>query len=219
MISYQGRQIPETFEEIVDPNHTALIVHEMLNDAIAKGGLFDKSGRRIDTSGILGPMVSLIDEARKKGVKVIYVRFTTYTDYRTYSDPMIQRAYAAIMDPKGRPQLGSYGTWGHEIIDKVKPHKSEEVINKYKVDAFIGTNLDFLLRANGIRTIVIVGVGAEAGIVPTVSHASNLGYFVVAPEDCILPGDPQWGDIAMKLIGRLAIMNSTSDVMAAWSSS
>ena len=42
MISYKGRSIPQTFEEIVDPRHTALVVHELLNDFCAKGGAFDK---------------------------------------------------------------------------------------------------------------------------------------------------------------------------------
>ena len=53
MISYKGRSIPQTFEEIVDPRHTALVVHELLNDFCAKGGAFDKLGRIIDVSGIL----------------------------------------------------------------------------------------------------------------------------------------------------------------------
>jgi hypothetical protein len=48
MIPYRGRSIPQTFEEIVDPRHTALVVHELLNDFCAKGGAFDKLGRIID---------------------------------------------------------------------------------------------------------------------------------------------------------------------------
>ena len=38
MLTYKGRQIPDTFEEIIDPKHTALIVHELLNDFCAEGG-------------------------------------------------------------------------------------------------------------------------------------------------------------------------------------
>ena len=51
MISYKGRSIPQTFEEIVDPRHTALVVHELLNDFCAKGGAFDKPGASSTSRG------------------------------------------------------------------------------------------------------------------------------------------------------------------------
>ena len=220
MITYKGRKIPETFEEIVDPKHTALIVHEMLNDFISEGGRGTQTtGGPIDVSKIMAPMVTLIDEARSNNVRVIYVRYTNYADHRTLGDPMIQQSFKRIMDPNSPPPAGLEGTWGHEIVDEVKPHEGDMVLNKYKVDAFIGTNLEALLRWNGIKTIVIVGVGAEAGIVPTVIHANNLGFFVVAPEDCIRPTHPDWLDIAMKFIGRSSIVRPSSDVIEAWESS
>ena len=43
MLTYKGREIPETFAEIVDPKHTALIVHEMLNDFLNPNGEFAKT--------------------------------------------------------------------------------------------------------------------------------------------------------------------------------
>ena len=43
MLQYKGREIPETFAEIVDPKHTALIVHEMLNDFLNPNGEFAKT--------------------------------------------------------------------------------------------------------------------------------------------------------------------------------
>ena len=66
MIEYNGRLIPETFQEIVDPKHTALIVHELLHDFVTEGGVFDQLGIRVDASGIVPPIVKLISAARKK---------------------------------------------------------------------------------------------------------------------------------------------------------
>src|SRR5262249_56147193 len=91
MISYKGRSVPQTLEEIVDPRHTALIVHELLNDFCAKGGAFDKLGRIIDVSGILPGVQALIAEARQLKIKLIYVRYTNHADHSTLSDPMIVR--------------------------------------------------------------------------------------------------------------------------------
>ncbi|MFQ5876047.1 MAG: hypothetical protein ACE5JL_19915, partial [Dehalococcoidia bacterium] len=80
MLTYKGRQIPETFEEIIDPKHTALIVHELLNDFCAEGGAFDKAGHRIDVSGIVDPVVRLIEGAREQNIHIIYVRYTLRAD-------------------------------------------------------------------------------------------------------------------------------------------
>ena len=90
------------------------------------------------------------------------------------------------------------------------------IVKKYRVDSFIGTNLDHILRWNGIRTIVILGAGAEAGIVPTVTYAFNLGYFVVAVGDCIRPTEPAWLDDAMKFIGRSATVRPHGEIIQAW---
>ena len=75
MISYQNRDIPETLDEILNPSHSALIIHELLHDFVSADGFFDKTGVRIDISKTLPPSVNLLQAARRNGVKVIYVRF------------------------------------------------------------------------------------------------------------------------------------------------
>lgn len=215
MITYKGRQLPQTYEEIVHPKHTAYIVHEMLNDFMAKGGVYDQRGQRVDISGILPPMVKILKKARQHNVKIIYVRYTRYADYRAYSDPMIVNEYPRVSDPNFKQHV-LFGTWGWENIDELKPQEGEFIVPKCRVDSFFDTNLDLLLRSNGICTIVIAGYGAEYGIVPTVNHAFNLGYFVAAPEDCLLAVNPSWLDCTKKLIGLYAKMQSSEELIRAW---
>ena len=76
MITYKGRQIPETFEEIVNPLHTALIVHEMRND-LRDIGSFDKDGNtiHIDFDSIVAPISRLLTAARDKNARVIYAGY------------------------------------------------------------------------------------------------------------------------------------------------
>ncbi|MFQ5933702.1 MAG: cysteine hydrolase family protein [Dehalococcoidia bacterium] len=215
MLTYKGRQIPETLEEVIDPKHTALIVHEMLNDFCAEGGAFDKAGHRIDVSEIVEPVVKLIEGARKQKVRVIYVRYTMHADQSTLSDPDIWRYRDSMLRSESTPPVVD-GTWGWENIDEVKPQPGDFIVRKYKVDAFFETSLDALLRWNGIRTIVIVGVGAEVGIVPSVIHAHNLGYFSVAVEDCMRPTDPTRLGDAMKFIGDWSIVKNHKEVLDVW---
>ena len=216
MISFMGRQIPQTFEETVSPKHTALVVHEMLNDFISKGGVFDREGRIMNISGILPNVVRVMDEARKKSMRIIYVRFTSYADYSTLPDAMVQAQYERIS--KKAPAYTVDGTWGWDNIDEVKPGKGDIIVKKYRVDSFVGTNLELLLRSFGLKTMVIVGVGV--GILPTVSTAYNLGFFPVAPSDCICRMDPRWPDEdAIKFISRLASVRPSQDIIKVWTSS
>jgi ureidoacrylate peracid hydrolase len=215
--TYAGRQVPSSIEEILHPRHTVLIVHEMLNAFVAEGGAFDKRGARIDVSGIVDPMVKLIAAARAKNVRVAYVRWTTYPDGST-SNIWTRRPQAGTSDRQGPPSTISTneGTWGWENLDAVKPQPGDWVLRKYRPDAFFATALDALLRWNDIRTIVIVGVGAEVGIVPTLMTASNLGYLRVAVSDCIRPTDPKRMDDAMRYIGDNATVKTHTEVIDIW---
>ena len=60
MLTFQGRQIPETLAEIVHPGHTVVMVHDMQNDNTGKGGKYDQIGRRIDVTGIIPPIADFL---------------------------------------------------------------------------------------------------------------------------------------------------------------
>lgn len=215
--THEGRPIPRSIEEILNPRHTVLIVHEMLNAFVAEGGAFDKSGRRIDVSGIVEPMVKLIAAARAKNVRIAYVRWTTYPDGST-SNIWTRRPPSGSEERRPPPSTISTheGTWGWENLHAVKPQEGDWVLRKYRPDAFFATALDALLRWNDLRTIVIVGVGAEVGIVPTLMTASNLGYLRVAVSDCIRPTDPKRMDDAMRYIADHATIKTHKEVIDIW---
>lgn len=218
MIEFKGRQIPETLAEIVDPAHTALVVHELLNDFSAEGGWFDKAGHRIDASSILPATIKLIASARAAGIRVIYVRYTRHRDYSSHSDPVIRKAWPMISEnPDNNMALCTIeGTWGWEFLDEVKPEPDDLVLRKYRPDAFFGTHLDDLLRWNGIKSIVLVGNGAEVGLVPTVMHGFNLGYFCVGVEDAMLTAFPGRREDALRYIADWGLVAKEREVTDVW---
>lgn len=218
MISFNGREIPETLDEIVSPKHTVLIVHEMLNDWLSAGGYFHPVARPASITEMLGPMITLINAARENKVKVIYANYTQFTDYRTLSDPdVLKLQEMRSTHGPGLPVVK--GTWGNQVIDELRPQKGDIELEKYKVDAFVGTTLDLILRWNHIKTIAIMGVGAFPGILSTVSHAYNLGYYIVSPVDCI-KGISQavLVEKAMEFIGKWSIVKQSSELINSWES-
>jgi len=220
MLTWQGRDIPETLAEVLDPRHTAVIVHDMQNDNTGPGGVFDRDGRRIDVTTLIQPIASFIEEARRHGVKVMYTQYTNYPKFATFTDGRIRDLYPILSDPARSPgQANSiYGTKGAATIPELAPRPDEIVISKFRVDAFIGTPLEHVLRMARIRTIVHTGIATEVGILPTAWHAINLGFFVVVPEDLVGPMQKQHHEAAMGFLRRLAIPTKAADIVEIWKS-
>jgi nicotinamidase-related amidase len=220
MLSFHGRQIPETLAEIVHPGHTVVMVHDMQNDNTGKGGKYDQIGRRIDVTAIIPPIADFLGRARAAGCKVMYTQYTNLPDFASWPDPRLRDSYRTLQDPAQRDGLDALvqGTWGWKTIPELAPRPGEPIIHKFRVDAFIGTPFEYLLRINRIRTIVHTGIATEVGILPTAWHALNMGFFVVVPEDCVGAMQPQYHGEAMAFLRRLAILTRSADVVAAWRS-
>lgn len=74
------------------------------------------------------------------------------------------------------------GSPGSEIKSAVRPAPGEPVVEKSVNSAFIGTNLEEHLRANGIDTLVVAGLTTDHCVSTTARMAGNLGFvtFVVS---------------------------------------
>src|SRR5215831_7493112 len=218
MLRVLDREVFETLEEIVDPAHTVVMVHDMQNDNTGKGGASDKAGRRIDVTHLIEPIARFLRAARGAGVRVMYTQYTNLPRFATFTEPRLRDYRQMLADPKDRAALDSMldGTWGWQTIDELKPEPGEISIRKFRVDAFIGTPFEYLLRLNRIRTIIHTGIATEVGILPTAWHALNLGFFVVVPEDCVGPMEPEHHEGAMAFLRRLAIATTSEAIVAAW---
>src|SRR5215831_8285725 len=86
MLQWEGRDIPGTLPEIVDPKHTVVIMHDIQNDNTGPGGVFEKDGRRIDVTHLIAPIARFLDEARSHHVRVMYTEYTNLPDFQTFTD-------------------------------------------------------------------------------------------------------------------------------------
>src|SRR5215469_5424912 len=71
----------------------------------------------------------------------------------------------------------------HEFKPEALPQPGEIVIGKKTNSAFIGTELEARLRAQGIGELVIAGVITNNSVEATVRMAGNLGFKVHLAED------------------------------------
>ena len=63
------------------------------------------------------------------------------------------------------------------------------MVKKYRSSAFWGTNLDLLLRSNGIKSLIMAGCTTEGCVESTARDALFNDYYVVVAEDCVASDD------------------------------
>ncbi|WP_345701756.1 isochorismatase family protein [Kitasatospora terrestris] len=62
---------------------------------------------------------------------------------------------------------------------------ADAVVVKRTIGAFYGTELDGLLRARGVETVVLTGIATNLGVESTARAAADHGYELVFPEDAL----------------------------------
>jgi ureidoacrylate peracid hydrolase len=172
-------------ERKVHPTHTALIVIDMQNDFIAPDGLVGRSGRDVSAAQQLAERLpDLIATARRAGVLIVFVRNIYSTERNFYlSDSWLEQA--------ARKQSGGYtrfpvcgdGSWEGDYYGDVRPQPGDPVVTKHRYNAFLNTDLDTILRANAIRTVVMTGVATDVCVGTTAREAFMRDYYAVMLED------------------------------------
>lgn len=181
---------PEPIE--IDISKTAVLVVDMQNAFVRQGGYFDMIGHDISaTDRIINPCRKIVNTARQKGIRIIYLQ-TAYTPDLSDSigpdSPSWHKSWALTLI-RQRPELIDrlyvYGTWGVSIIEELEPQKGDIVINKLKPDGFIGTNLDVVLRTCSIKYLLFIGTATNICVESTLRHAFSLEYFPILISDAV----------------------------------
>ncbi|BCF89070.1 isochorismatase family cysteine hydrolase [Paraburkholderia largidicola] len=108
------------------------------------------------------------------------------------------------------------GSGGTEIHKDLTPLELEPVVAKHRIGAFTGTDLERLLRANGIETLVLAGVTTTGVVLSTVRQAFDLDYqMVIASDGCTDPDEQTHVVLIEKVISQHAAVQLTADIEAA----
>ena len=160
-------EIPYREEINLPAEKTAVIVVDMQNDFVRKGGSLLVPAAMETVENIR----NLLEKARKAGVKTIYTQ-----DTQIENDPEFDIW----------PRHCVKGTSGWEIIDELKPQSGDLICQKNRYDGFYGTWLDhFLGRIWKIEHLVIVGTVSNICVLHTAASAGLRWYHVVIPANGI----------------------------------
>ena len=72
-----------------------------------------------------------------------------------------------------------------ELVPELDRQRTDHLVSKQRVGAFLGTDLDAYLRGRGVTQVILTGVATTAGVESTARSASDLGYHVVFATDAM----------------------------------
>jgi len=70
------------------------------------------------------------------------------------------------------------GSWDAQILDEIAPGADEMVFRKTSSSVFISTNIDYVLRNLGVRSLIVAGMMTDQCVESAVRDACDLGYLV-----------------------------------------
>jgi len=219
MIEVDGKQVFTELHELVDPRHTALVVIDMQRDFCTPGGAFARLGVDISMYPPMVPrLVRLVDGARTAGVQIVYILMTVLPGRASESPAQIRfnmRMQLAATDGAALSYTAD-GSEGQRLIPELSVTDGDLVVKKYRSSGFFGTNLDLLLRSNGIQTVLMTGCTTEGCVESTARDAMFNDYYVVIAEDCVASDDRALHDASMLLMRHRFDVAGSEEILREW---
>jgi nicotinamidase-related amidase len=153
---------------------------------------------------------TVIDAARKSGVTVIYVVIGFRPGY-----PEVSERNASFAAVKGTGRF-VMTTPGADIPPEIAPQDGDIVVVKHRVSAFYGTDLDQILRAKDIDTLLLCGVATSGIVLSTTRFAADADYRCAIIRDCCADRDDEVHRVLLdKVLARQATVMTAADALAA----
>jgi nicotinamidase-related amidase len=221
LIRVEGKEVFTDLGELVDPGHTALLLIDMQHDFVDAHGLFGGLGIDLSMYEATRPRLAfLLAAAREHGVLVVHVQNTALPGRRSDSPAQLRfnmRMHEAAQQP-GTPLTYTVpGTPGHQFVPELAPQSGEVVVPKYRSSGFWGTNLEQVLRSNGVKTVVVGGCTTEGCVESTARDAMFTDHYVVIAEDCVGSDDKAQHEASMFLMRHRFDLAGADDIAAVWS--
>ena len=198
--------------ELLDPKHTALVTQEIQRGVV--GDLSQLPDLAEAARKVLPEIARLASAARAAGVPVIHCTAERRADGRGANRNARIFQYMAKTPVTLLP-----GSDAAAIVPEVPVEASDLVMPRlHGLSPFQGTELDFVLRNLGVRTIVGVGVSVNVAITNLALDAVNAGYQMVIPRDAVAGFPTEYVEMVFQhTLGAVATLTDGDAVTKAWS--
>ena len=152
---------------------SAVVVIDLANDFVYPGGVIADAGgpeyqRR--AQAIIPQLRRLLEAARRAGIPIVYA-----TDAHEPGDSELQKW----------PPHAMRGTRWAQVVPDLAPQPGDVVLEKRTYSPFVGSEIDSLLTARGIKRLYITGLHTDCCARHTSGDAFQRGYDLVWVTDAL----------------------------------
>lgn len=204
--------------ELADPAHTTIVTMELQKGIVGDDALLPVLPLVVEETGILHAAGRVCAAGRAAGVKVVHATMRERPDGA--GQAVNCRIFA--MAQKRRAETGfsptDQGQPGCELVDELDVQPGDiEVPRMHGMTPFTGTELDAVVRNLGTKTIVLMGVSLNLGIMGAALSALDLGYQVVVVRDAVVGIPVEYGEAVLQnAISMIATIVTSDDLVDAW---
>jgi nicotinamidase-related amidase len=184
---------------LFDPATTALVLIDLQQGIVPLPMLAPHSG-----PSVVKKAAELAGAYRAAGSVVVYVRVDM-------AGVLSLPADRSMRDPSAPPPPPA----ASQLVADSGFQAGDGLVVKRQWGAFLGTDLDQLLRRSGVRTVVLGGIATNIGVESTARSAHDLGYALVFVEDAMTTFSADMHAFAVQqvfpLMGRV---RSTAEILA-----
>ena len=175
------------------PGRTVLVVIDMQNDFLHADGWYAQQGIDIaHMQAAIAPTAALVREARIRGVPVVWTRH----GFRDTRDAGIFARLRPFFDKGGLRQ----GSWGYEILPDCGPLPTDWYVEKQRLSAFFGTNLEVVLRSLQAETVIFCGVLTNQCVAATSKDANFRDFAPIVVREAVGTTLPHLHEPALEMM-------------------
>jgi nicotinamidase-related amidase len=198
----------------IDKSRTALLAMDFQNDLVDENGAFKDMGfaQMAKQAGVLEKTRRLLDAARGAGLKIIYATVA----FRLGHPELPPGSTSQLAHGAKELNFAVEGSWGAAVHPTVAPKEGDLIVTKKGVSAFANSDLQAVLWASRIDTLLLMGVATNFVVEGTAREAVDRGYNVVVVQDCCSAMNQEAHEMSLKnALPFLAVISSSQEVMAA----
>ncbi len=186
-VSSAKTAVPITPELTINSTRTAVLIMDYQNDIVSmlpenvQAPLLDRAS-------------TILKTARQAHLPIVYVVVRFRNGY-----PEVNPHNKLFSSLKESGRLRE-GTTGSEIHDRVAPQPEDIIVTKRRVGAFSTTDLETILRAKNINTLVLFGISTSGVVLSTIRWAADMDYSLVVISDACADRDAEVNRVLMNKV-------------------
>ena len=204
-------------ETKIDAKKTVLLIIDMQNDLVkAEEEPYKAVAEMAKAKGAIGNAAKVVGAARGVAIPIVFIAHVQRKDnadvIATVTDVMLQG-----LVPPARAALVE-GSPGADFVEELRPTPGDHVVRKRRSNAFYNSDLELILRARGIDTVIVAGAVTDGCVVNTVRGARERDLHVIVLSDCCVCVMPEDDEYFMKrAFPKLGRVRTSDEVMRAMS--